>query len=72
MHDGMLPGALDLDLDIASLQFELGNVLLDEEFDEFFQLFLIHSFTVGSFAVPAARRKAAQTSRAARSCPADV
>ncbi len=48
----MLAGALDLDLDIAALQLELGNVLFDEELDEFFQLFLIHSFTVGPFAYP--------------------
>jgi hypothetical protein len=48
----MLAGALDLDLDIAAFQLELGNVLLDEELDEFFQLFLIHSFTVGPFAGP--------------------
>jgi hypothetical protein len=41
----MLPGALDLDLDIAALQLELGNVLFDEELDEFFQLF--DSFVYG-------------------------
>jgi len=52
MHDRMLPGALDLDLNIAPFQLELGNVLLDEELDEFFQLFLIHSFTVGPFVCP--------------------
>jgi hypothetical protein len=48
----MLASALDLDLDIAALQLELGNILLDEELDEFFQLFLIHSFTVGPFTGP--------------------
>jgi hypothetical protein len=48
----MLAGTLDLDLDIAALQLKLGNVLFNEELDEFFQLFLIHSFTVGPFTYP--------------------
>ena len=47
VHHGVLPGALDLYFDIAALQLELGNILFDEELDEFFQLFLIHWITVG-------------------------
>jgi hypothetical protein len=29
VHDGVLSGALDFHLDVAALQFELGDVLLD-------------------------------------------
>jgi hypothetical protein len=61
MNHGVLAGALDLDLDVATFEFELGNVFLDEELDQFFQLFLIHSFTVGCLSL---WRLNAQTSRA--------
>jgi hypothetical protein len=29
MHDRMLAGPPDLDLDVATLEFELGDILLD-------------------------------------------
>src|SRR5215469_13623461 len=52
VNDGMLASTLDLDLDIAALQFELGNVLLDQKLYKFFQFFLIHSYMVGPLAYP--------------------
>ena len=65
MHHGMLARPLDLDLDIAALQFKLGNVFFDEELYKFFQLFLIHSFYGGTVCLThAAHWKSAQTSRA--------
>ena len=64
MQYPMLARALDLDLDIAALQFKLGDIFFDEELDEFFQLFLIHAFTVGPFAYPCRAVNSAQTSRA--------
>jgi len=43
-------GTLDPDFDIAALQLKLGNILFDEELDEFFQLFFFYFCTVGQFA----------------------
>src|SRR5689334_6538943 len=34
--------AFDPDLDVATFEFELGDVFFDEELDEFFEFFLIH------------------------------
>ena len=39
----VLSAPLDAHFDIATFQLELGNIFFDEEFDEFFKLFLIHS-----------------------------
>src|SRR5689334_2020898 len=47
-----LRAALDPHLDVAPLEFELGDVLLDQEFYEFFDLFLVHR----SAGVPATGR----------------
>jgi hypothetical protein len=60
VDDRMLAAALDSNLDIASFQLKLGNILLNQKFDEFFQLFLIHSYEVGSF-TPCASRTANRT-----------
>src|SRR5215469_12243643 len=45
---GLGGAAADSHLDIAALQFELGDVFFDDELDEFFQLFLIHAIAGGS------------------------
>ena len=42
-HHGMrFAGPFHADLDVATLEFELGDVLLDQKLYEFFELFLIH------------------------------
>jgi len=39
-------GPLDAHLDIAALQLEFSDVLLDQKLDKFFDLFLVHAFPV--------------------------
>ena len=56
MDGGMFPGPLDPHLDIAAFQFELGNILLDEELDEFFSALFDSFVTVGPLATPARAR----------------
>ena len=42
--------ALNTDLDVAAFEFELGDVFLDEELDEFFNFFLVHALVVPTLA----------------------